>query len=65
MPSHFSNVALGPADPLLGTMARYLDDPDPRKVNLGVGAYRDENGKPFVLSNPKIFILADKSRNLN
>lgn len=28
-------------------------DKDPRKINLGVGAYRDENGKPYVLSSVK------------
>jgi aspartate/tyrosine/aromatic aminotransferase len=26
-------------------------DKDPRKINLGVGAYRDENGKPYVLGS--------------
>ena len=26
-------------------------DKDPRKINLGVGAYRDENGKPYVLTS--------------
>jgi aspartate/tyrosine/aromatic aminotransferase len=24
-------------------------DPNPTKMNLGVGAYRDDNGKPVVL----------------
>ena len=24
-------------------------DKDPRKISLGVGAYRDDNGKPVVL----------------
>ena len=28
-------------------------DKDPRKINLGVGAYRDENGKPYVLNAVK------------
>jgi aspartate/tyrosine/aromatic aminotransferase len=28
-------------------------DSDPRKINLGVGAYRDENGKPYVLPSVK------------
>jgi len=27
-----------------------MGDPDPRKVNLGIGAYRDDNGKPMVLN---------------
>ena len=29
--------------------AAYKADPYPNKVNLGVGAYRDDNGKPWVL----------------
>lgn len=28
-------------------------DKDLRKINLGVGAYRDENGKPYVLPSVK------------
>ena len=24
-------------------------DKDPRKISLGVGAYRDDNGKPVIL----------------
>ena len=27
----------------------YNKDPSPVKVNLGVGAYRDQDGKPYVL----------------
>jgi len=27
----------------------FNDDTDPRKINLGVGAYRTEDGKPYVL----------------
>ena len=27
----------------------YKRDQDPRKINLGVGAYRDDQGKPYVL----------------
>jgi aspartate/tyrosine/aromatic aminotransferase len=27
----------------------FKKDTDSRKINLGVGAYRDENGKPYVL----------------
>ncbi|KAL2913174.1 Aspartate aminotransferase, cytoplasmic [Polyrhizophydium stewartii] len=29
--------------------ASYKADPDPSKINLGVGAYRDNDGKPWVL----------------
>lgn len=44
-----ASVPMGPADPILGLTDRFNKDTDPRKVSLGVGAYRDDNGKPFVL----------------
>jgi aspartate/tyrosine/aromatic aminotransferase len=34
---------------LAGITEAFKADRDPRKINLGVGAYRDENGKPYVL----------------
>jgi hypothetical protein len=39
----FSKITLAPVDPILGTALAYNADKDPRKVNLGVGAYRDDN----------------------
>lgn len=42
-------MPLAPADPILGLNTLFKNDKDPRKVNLGVGAYRDENGKPWIL----------------
>lgn len=30
-------------------MAAYRKDSDPKKVDLGIGAYRDDNAKPWVL----------------
>lgn len=33
----------------LGVTEAFKRDTDPKKINLGVGAYRDENGKPYVL----------------
>jgi len=41
----------GPPDAILGVSDAFKKDTDPRKMNLGVGAYRDDNGKPFVLSS--------------
>jgi aspartate/tyrosine/aromatic aminotransferase len=38
---------------LLGITEAFKADKDPRKINLGVGAYRDENGKPYVLNAVK------------
>lgn len=43
----------GPPDPILGVTEAYKRDPNPKKINLGVGAYRDDHGKPFVLSSVK------------
>ena len=47
--SWFGNVEMGPPDAILGVTEAYKRDPNPKKVNLGVGAYRDDQGKPFVL----------------
>lgn len=38
-----------PEDPLFGLMAAYRRDTDAKKVDLGIGAYRDDNAKPWVL----------------
>ncbi|KAF7970611.1 hypothetical protein HWV62_23639 [Athelia sp. TMB] len=47
--STWSSVPAGPPDPILGITEAFKADKDSRKINLGVGAYRDENGKPYVL----------------
>lgn len=49
----FSNIEQLPADALFGLKARYVADSRPQKVDLGIGAYRDENGKPWVLPSVK------------
>lgn len=36
-------------DPLFGLMAAYKKDTSHQKVDLGIGAYRDDNAKPWVL----------------
>ena len=43
--SLFSAVAMAPRDPILGLNEQYAADPNPQKVNLGVGVYCDDNGK--------------------
>ena len=40
---------MGPPDPILGLNEGYAKDVNPNKVNLGVGAYRDDTGSPYVL----------------
>ncbi|KXX82023.1 Aspartate aminotransferase, cytoplasmic [Madurella mycetomatis] len=42
-------VPQAPEDPLFGLMRAYKADPSPNKVDLGIGAYRDDNAKPWVL----------------
>jgi aspartate aminotransferase len=39
-----------PTDPILGLMALFRADTDPRKVDLGVGVYRDDRGETPILS---------------
>jgi aspartate aminotransferase, mitochondrial len=48
--SVWSTVPLGPPDAILGITEAFKADPAPEKINLGVGAYRDEKGKPYVLN---------------
>jgi aspartate aminotransferase len=42
-------VPQAPEDPLFGLMAAYRADNSEKKVDLGIGAYRDDNAKPWVL----------------
>src|SRR5215472_9070102 len=42
-------VELAPRDPILGVTETFNADPNPRKVNLGVGVYYDEEGKVPLL----------------
>lgn len=39
---------MAPPDPILGTTLAYRADKDPKKMNLGVGAYRDDNEQSYV-----------------
>ncbi|KAK6129692.1 hypothetical protein DH2020_036558 [Rehmannia glutinosa] len=48
--SVFDHVVRAPEDPILGVTVAYNKDPSPAKLNLGVGAYRTEEGKPLVLN---------------
>ena len=43
--SLFTAVEMAPRDPILGLNEQFNADPNPRKVNLGVGVYFDDNGK--------------------
>ncbi|MDH4560729.1 amino acid aminotransferase [Pseudomonas sp. BN411] len=42
--SHFAKVGRVPGDPILGLMDAYRLDPNPAKLDLGVGVYKDARG---------------------
>ena len=48
--SLFSTVEMAPRDPILGLNEQFNADPNPAKVNLGVGVYFDDEGKLPVLA---------------
>ncbi|MDB5733034.1 MAG: aromatic amino acid aminotransferase [Variovorax sp.] len=43
--SMFTAVEMAPRDPIFGLNEQYAADSNPKKVNLGVGVYYDDNGK--------------------
>ncbi len=48
--SLFAAVELAPRDPILGLNEQFNADPNPTKVNLGVGVYTDATGKLPLLA---------------
>lgn len=48
-PSLLAAVPMAPRDPILGVTELYVADQNPRKVNLGVGVYYDDEGKVPLL----------------
>ena len=55
---------MAPPDPILSTAIAFKNDTHPKKVNLGIGAYRDNDGKPVVLDSVReaeIAIANDKN----
>jgi len=49
----FSQLAMAPPDPILGLTEAFKKDPNPKKINLGVGVYQDESGKTPIFSTVK------------
>ncbi|GAB4837259.1 Aspartate aminotransferase 3, chloroplastic [Ancistrocladus abbreviatus] len=63
--SVFAHIVKAPEDPILGVTVAYNKDPSPVKLNLGVGAYRTEEGKPLVLNvvrHAERQLINDRSR---
>jgi aromatic-amino-acid transaminase len=49
--SLLANVKMAPRDAILGLTELYVADPNPKKVNLGVGVYYDDQGKVPLLES--------------
>jgi len=45
----FEKLDAIPPDPILGLIAAYAADPNPNKIDLGIGVYRDESGNTPML----------------
>jgi aspartate/tyrosine/aromatic aminotransferase len=59
----FEKIEMAPADPILGLTDAFKKDTNPQKVNLGVGVYKDEEGKTPILNSVKAaekIILAEE-----
>lgn len=46
----FGNLQPLPTDPILGLMAKYRQDTNPKKIDLGVGVYKREEGDTPILA---------------
>ncbi|WP_425396696.1 aromatic amino acid transaminase [Aeoliella sp.] len=46
----FESIQPAPADPILGLTEAFRADPNPQKINLGVGVYQDSSGNTPALS---------------
>jgi len=51
--SAWAQVEQGPPDAILGITEAFKKDTNANKMNLGAGAYRDDDGKPYVLPSIK------------
>ena len=49
----FSSLDILPSDPILGLMAEFRNDPNPNKVDLGVGVYKNEVGLTPIMAAVK------------
>jgi aspartate aminotransferase len=45
----FGSLKALPADPILGLLAKYREDVNPNKIDLGVGVYKNEAGHTAIL----------------
>lgn len=62
-PSFFEPVNYTPPDAIFELTKTYNADPAARKVNLGQGTYKDENGNPWIL--PAVRLAKEKIKDSN
>lgn len=62
-PSFFEVVDYTPPDAIFELTKTYNADPAARKVNLGQGTYKDENGNPWIL--PAVRSAKEKIKDSN
>lgn len=63
--STWGKLEAAPADPILGLNESFKKDVNPKKVLLGMGAYRDDNNKPYILSCVKKATKIIQDKNLD
>ncbi|MBI5095951.1 MAG: aspartate/tyrosine/aromatic aminotransferase [Candidatus Hydrogenedentes bacterium] len=49
----FTDLTMAPADPILGLTESFKKDANPSKINLGVGVYKDEEGRTPIFQTVK------------
>lgn len=49
MASVFAGLTEAPPDSIFAIRSAHIADPDPSKIDVGIGAYRDDSGKPVVM----------------
>lgn len=63
----FEKLEIAPADPILGLTEAFNKDPNPSKINLGVGVYKDEAGATPIMATVRkaeqIILEKEKSKN--
>ncbi|KAJ3243682.1 Aspartate aminotransferase, cytoplasmic [Chytriomyces hyalinus] len=62
----WTDLTQQPEDPIFKLLNECIADSDPSKINLSIGAYRDETGKPWVLpvvQKAKQILLSDPASN--
>jgi aspartate/tyrosine/aromatic aminotransferase len=62
----FEKLEMAPADPILGLTDAFNKDPNPNKINLGVGVYKDEAGTTPIMNSvrkaEKILVETEKTK---